>query len=102
MAGGPGDAGVPSGLWTARVTGIVEQEQKKQADIKGSTQPPAYYRVPTNYMKIKKELEAQTLQKAVQRCEKRWKQEEKEKELAERQRMNQLRAAKSLLKKRKN
>lgn len=28
-AGGPGDAGVPSGLWTARVTGIIEQEYKK-------------------------------------------------------------------------
>lgn len=24
VAGGPGDAAVPSGLWTARVTGIVE------------------------------------------------------------------------------
>lgn len=102
VAGGAGDSGVPSGLWTARVTGIVEQEQKKQADGKGVVQPPAYYRIPTNYMKIKRDLEAQTLLKAQQKCEKRWKQEEKEKEMAERHRLNQLRAAKSLLKKRKN
>ena len=36
------------------------------------------------------------------RCEKRWKQEEKESQQAEKHRLNQLRAAKSLLKKRKN